>query len=415
MFLTAVEFFPTSTLGAEYIIKVWQGENAGILMTEQLVENYTPNQWNTVMLENPVEIDSIQELWIGYHIEEFEVGDFPAGTDSGPGLAYYGDMIYFTGVWESMSDYALDYNWNIAGILSYSTGGNPLAAPIYPNYQQQRNSGTFEILESGHRAHQCNNLKITRAELLGYNIYRDSEQINASIVPDTFFIEQLPPPGTYEYFVTAVYEECESEPSNTVSIVAPPPAPEILVFPLEFVFELEAGVIIDDVMNIVNIGYDTLEYSISIAYETGTTKDDWISIDPLTGSLPEGQNQPQSVRINTNELVPGGYYATINISSNDPNNPTIEIPVTLDVITSIGEFENAGIEIFPNPAKDEVFIHSKHVIQNVRLLSLLGEVLITKEILENEVRIDVSKLTTGIYIVEVETGEFMFARKLVVE
>jgi hypothetical protein len=176
--------------------------------------------------------------------------------------------------------------------------------------------------------------KNAEAELLGYNIYRDAQQINSSLIPDTFFIELLPPPGTYEFYVTAVYDECESEPSNSVIISAPPPMPEILVVPDEFVFELETGLIFDDFMNINNIGFDTLEYSIAISYETGLMDDDWLTISPFTGSLPEGYMQVHFVQVNTTGLIPGGYNATIGIVSNDPDNPVLEIPVSLTVLPS---------------------------------------------------------------------------------
>jgi RAB protein geranylgeranyltransferase component A len=135
----------------------------------------------------------------------------------------------------------------------------------------------------------------------------------------------------------------------------------------------------------------------------------------LSGSLPESQSQANNLQVNTNELIPGGYYATISITSNDPNNPEIEIPVTLDVITSINEYQNSGIQLFPNPAKDEVFVQSKYSIDKVRMLSLLGEVLMEKDFADSEIRLDISKLKPGVYIVEIETWNGKAVRKLVVE
>ncbi len=334
MYLTAVEFFPTSTMGAEYTIKVWKGENADTLMAEQPVLTYIPNQWNTVALDNPVQIDSTQDLWIGYQIIESQVGDFPAGIDAGPAVPFYGDLISMDAVnWDSMSiGFGLDYNWNIAGVLSANIGGKPLAQPLYLSKMPIHPTEGIHVLKGGLPPPFNREYKNSKAGLLGYNVYRDAQQINSSTIPDTFYTEQLPPSGTYEYYVTAVYDECESEPSNTVTIVAPPPMPEIQVGPDEFVFELEMGLIIDDVMNITNIGFDTLEYSIAISYETGLMDDDWLNISPLTGSLPEGQNQAHSIQVNTNGLNPGGYNAAISIASNDPDNPVVEVPVELTVL-----------------------------------------------------------------------------------
>jgi outer membrane protein assembly factor BamB len=59
----------------------------------------------------------------------------------------------------------------------------------------------------------------TRRELLGYKVYRDSTEIAYIEDPTiTTFSDPIPGPGTYEYGVTALYDEGESEPS-TVNVV----------------------------------------------------------------------------------------------------------------------------------------------------------------------------------------------------
>jgi hypothetical protein len=61
--------------------------------------------------------------------------------------------------------------------------------------------------------------KSVTAELLGYNVYRDDVQINAAIVEVTQYNDPEPSIGSHDYFVTAVYDGGESNPSNIVSIV----------------------------------------------------------------------------------------------------------------------------------------------------------------------------------------------------
>lgn len=93
------------------------GNAAGALLHE---EN-TPvgvNAWNIITLSNPVNITG-EDLWIGYELTH-SAGTFPAGYDSGPAIAGYGDMIYFSGLWAPLSGYGLNYNWNIAGYLEDS-------------------------------------------------------------------------------------------------------------------------------------------------------------------------------------------------------------------------------------------------------------------------------------------------------
>jgi len=57
--------------------------------------------------------------------------------------------------------------------------------------------------------------------LLGYNVYRDNNQINPSLVTATDYLDENLAPGTYEYCVTAVYDEGESACSNTASATVP--------------------------------------------------------------------------------------------------------------------------------------------------------------------------------------------------
>ena len=56
-------------------------------------------------------------------------------------------------------------------------------------------------------------------DLLGYNVYRDDVQINTAFVEVTEYNDPEPSIATHEYFVTAVYDGGESDPSNVVTVV----------------------------------------------------------------------------------------------------------------------------------------------------------------------------------------------------
>ena len=70
--------------------------------------------------------------------------------------------------------------------------------------------------ESNYSAPIYSELNIVLRDLLGYNVYRDDEIIDF-VVPNEAWDNDLSD-GTYTYFVTAVYDEGESEPSNTVEV-----------------------------------------------------------------------------------------------------------------------------------------------------------------------------------------------------
>ncbi len=178
--LTKIRFYPKNS-GGTIVVKVWIGPNASTLVRSKAVTAYISEQWNELLLTEPLPIDGSQELWIGYQISHG--ASYIAGADSGPALATYGDMISLDGVvWESMSQsYSLNYNWNLAGYVT--AGGNM----IEPRHSRS---------------------------LTGYNIYRNDAFLAQT--SETQYIDNIENyPEEPCYNVTAVYNDCESEFSLT--------------------------------------------------------------------------------------------------------------------------------------------------------------------------------------------------------
>ena len=57
----------------------------------------------------------------------------------------------------------------------------------------------------------------------------------------------------------------------------------------------------------------------------------WLSVDPTSGSVPPNSALPVQVTFDASDLQPDIYTATLYISSNDPLNPSVQIPVTMTV------------------------------------------------------------------------------------
>ncbi|MCX6234670.1 MAG: carboxypeptidase regulatory-like domain-containing protein [Bacteroidetes bacterium] len=169
MYLTKIAFYPRGAT-PEYALKVWTGDTAGILVLDQELSAVVLDQWNTVTLTTPVQIDATQELWFGYAITGQPAGEYPAGYDAGPAIQGKGDMISVdNGEWTTLTALGLDYNWNIWGYVTPEAD---------------------------------------RYDLLGYNIYLFDEVM--AFTEDTFYITPPLFPDTYEYYVTAVYDGGES-------------------------------------------------------------------------------------------------------------------------------------------------------------------------------------------------------------
>jgi len=63
------------------------------------------------------------------------------------------------------------------------------------------------------------NRSVSELELLGYNVYRDGSKINSETVEIEEYTDTDVPIGSVEYYVTAVYDGGESDPSDTAFVI----------------------------------------------------------------------------------------------------------------------------------------------------------------------------------------------------
>ncbi|MDD3050150.1 MAG: C25 family cysteine peptidase [Candidatus Cloacimonetes bacterium] len=207
MYLHAITFYPTSE-NCEYTLKVWRGGHVaegdiseGELIMSQTVENFTVYDWNKIELQNPVQINSSQELWFGY---EFDAqGGYPASLDSSESIPWKGDMLKLAGNWISLSNSPnWNGNWCIIGHLSNFD-------PATPTPELTRNSSRKNRLSRG-------DLRL----LSGYNIYRDNSLLTYISNPTQLNYTDLEVQNNqdYSYYLTSVYDGVESDASDTVYI-----------------------------------------------------------------------------------------------------------------------------------------------------------------------------------------------------
>lgn len=181
--LTRIRFHFSSDTGS-VTLKVWTGENGTKLVRSQKVDSLKPLQWCDIPLDTPYVFNHTEELWIGFEVTH-PSGTYPAGSDAGPAVAHFGDLISLDGkIWESMSEsYNLDFNFNLRGFV---TNGNQ---------QVELNQRRFPYR---------------------YDIYRNTELIgNSEVNSFTDNNAGFPYPC---YQVKAIYSDCESVFSNTFCI-----------------------------------------------------------------------------------------------------------------------------------------------------------------------------------------------------
>jgi len=217
-YITMVKFFPRSELGCDFTLKAWTGANAANLILDQPLTGLVQNEWNEITLDTPILIDDSDELWIGYAIDNQLAGDHPAGVDAGPAVAGYGDMITLDGVtWDSMSiAYGLDFNWNLKALVAPTTDATVFAEALGYNT-------TFENTDTGialGKLGMATNPTTTSVRgFVEFNVYKNGEFLAST--DELTYTDAGLAPGTYEYDVTAQYDEGESEGAGEVSVNIP--------------------------------------------------------------------------------------------------------------------------------------------------------------------------------------------------
>jgi hypothetical protein len=199
-YLKKIRFFPVES-SVTYILKVWKGENASNELLSQNTSELTYESWNEVALSDSILIEEGDELWFGLECVVPAGELYPVTADDGANtIDGYGNMMKIDGQWGTLLETGMQGNWNIAGIL---------------------NTGQ----------------KLSKSKsLLGYNLYRDNVMIKGGF-PETYEYDTPEASGIYEYYVTAVYEEGESAPSNTVQVnwsvtdIAEQNIPKLTLFP----------------------------------------------------------------------------------------------------------------------------------------------------------------------------------------
>jgi len=185
-YLKSIRFVPAE-LGVEYTLKVWKGENAASEILSQSTSNLEYGTWNEVELTDSIFIDGVEELWFGF---EFEYGseDLSSVTldDGSNTIDGYGNMLFMNGSWQTMLSTGMEGNWNLTGVLNTN---------VAMNRSQNRSINT----------------------LIGYNLYKDDVKISGPF-PETYEYDYPEIPGIYEYYVTALYDDGESDPSNKVTV-----------------------------------------------------------------------------------------------------------------------------------------------------------------------------------------------------
>jgi hypothetical protein len=84
-----------------------------------------------------------------------------------------------------------------------------------------------------------------------------------------------------------------------------------------------------------------------------------------------------------------------------------------DASLSSGSFNNANFSAYPNPVKDVLNISYTTEISSVRVINMIGQEVLSKNINATSSQVDMSQLSAGTYIVNVTVGDAIKTLKVV--
>ncbi|NOR86711.1 MAG: hypothetical protein GQ527_03790, partial [Bacteroidales bacterium] len=206
-FITKIKFFAGNYPNAVFTIRVYQGDDGDIIY-EQPLPTVNYGNWNTIVLDSPVEIDNSQSIWVGYNVTHYS-GEYPAGAGAmveNPNS----DLIKIgNGLWGHLQTSLLN-SWNLAAFVEGDNGKQvqlpdatyhnetPLANKCYNNIAIS--STNIEVIDPDYIASQ----------LLGFKVFLDGEFVTET--ENLFWqYEGLEGDESYISAVIATYDDGDSD------------------------------------------------------------------------------------------------------------------------------------------------------------------------------------------------------------
>lgn len=167
-----------------------------------------------------------------------------------------------------------------------------------------------------------------------------------------------------------------------------------------------------------------VQHLVVLSYEfaTNTTKL-WVDpVVPTNGTMTTSSPVATIVGPGTVSEV-AGFFIRLDSNVNTPNTTIDEIRVAKtwaqavgqSVPLSVAKNEIEGLKVYPNPAKDYITIESKNVkLTSVELYNVLGSKVLSSKSLTND-RLNVSGVSKGIYMLQVNADGASSTRKIVIE
>lgn len=192
----------------------------------------------------------------------------------------------------------------------------------------------------------------------------------------------------------------------------------------------------------VGIQNHTADDGLTIAFNTPylhdslavlISKHSWVSVQPMSGTIPGGQSLTLQLTFQTNNFPQGDFWASLQILSNDPDEGTFVIPIHMTVsVTGLEEEGDLAVQSFqlyqnsPNPfnpttqityqlpeAADVQLVVYNLLGQKVKTLVNAHQMPKTYRVTWDGTNEQGVKVASGVYIYRLKAGKHIATRKMI--
>ena len=261
--ITSVKYVLQQMSFMELKIKIYEGPNREEVYSQDITE-FNNKDWTETILDTPFELDASKDIYVGIYLKTMAAGT-PIGMDTNNLVVGQGFWMYYynNNTWYEGSDQMLNINNNMNIRIKVEPAGKDV-------------QGEKE------------------KSLLGYNVYRDGTLLNPLPVTSTSYVDMNLNNGLYEYAVTAVYDDGESEPCDPVEVLIDQPA----------ILEQDSLALVDLYNQCGGENWFYNDYWLSgpvnewdgITTEGNRVIGIWLSLNGLEGDLPESLGNLTALR-----------------------------------------------------------------------------------------------------------------------
>lgn len=239
-----------------------------------------------------------------------------------------------------------------------------------------------------------------------YRVLR-GDVVLSSYCESTSYVDENAPDGNHCYTVKSVKSALVSNPSNEACVEINECVPPTNITAEYYWYDGEFGALIE---------WDRMETSLSLTeYRIYRSKD---NVDyTLIGNLVDVPSMNHFQYSDISNKVGMSYYKVTAYYANEDCESEYGVAagstddyVVVDV-TSINENISDKVELYPNPSKDKVNVKAEQM-KSLSVVNMTGQVVMRQDVDADEITLDLGTLTSGLYILNIETESGMMTRQI---